>query len=295
MNFRKLLRGKSRPPDRAKRPLKSTEWTRQEPEAPPCPPGWEVGPPDFVGVGAQKAGTTWWFRLVSSHPRVHQDENQRPELHFFDRYHSEWPSEDGIERYHRLFPRPPGSLAGEKTPEYMADYWVPAMLREAAPDARLIVLLRDPIERYRSALTHGSLRDWPKERRTESDVFHRGLYVPQLQRLADHFDRSRILILQYERCIVDPAGELAKTFRFLGLEDHALTEDELRRPWHPTRVEKVDIVAQRQALLQRLYERDVQALSTVVPDLDVTLWPNFVHLAGPAGTRRTRDDSEVRG
>jgi len=54
------------------------------PEPPPPPPGFVTGPPDFVGVGAQKAGTTWWFRLIEAHPGVYHDPDQRPELHFFD-------------------------------------------------------------------------------------------------------------------------------------------------------------------------------------------------------------------
>ncbi|MBA2275475.1 MAG: sulfotransferase [Chloroflexi bacterium] len=274
---RRSLSGK-----RPKPATRSTAWILEEQPPPACPPGWSVGPPDFVVVGAQKAGTTWWFRLIAAHPQVHQDDEQRPELHFFDRYHSGWPTPDDIERYHRLFPRPPGSLTGEKTPEYMADYWVPEMLREAAPEARLIVLLRDPIERYRSAITHGSLRDWPKERRTESDSFHRGMYGPQLERLRDSFDPARILVLQYERCVIDPAGQLARTLRFLGLPHHELAEEELREPRNRTRVEKVDIPAPRLALLRRLYERDVQTVSDVVVDLDVSLWPNFAHLAAPA-------------
>ncbi len=278
MDLLKRLR-RGRRAARAKPTTRSTGWIHQEPEAPPCPPGWRTGPPDFVGVGAQKAGTTWWFRLIASHPDVHQDDNQRPELHFFDRYHSGWPTAEDIDRYHRLFPRPPGSLIGEKTPEYMADYWVPRMLHAAAPEARLIVLLRDPIERYRSARTHGSLRDWPKERRTEGDTFHRGLYVPQLQRLADCYDPARILTLQYERCVTDPAGQLSRTFRFLGLSDHVLAEEELREPRNRTRVDKVEISTERLALLQRLYEQDVRALRDIVPDLDESLWPNFAHLA----------------
>ncbi|MBA3795881.1 MAG: hypothetical protein H0X20_01485, partial [Chloroflexi bacterium] len=60
--------------------------TRRAEPAPP-PPGFVIGPPDFVGVGAQKAGTTWWFRLIEAHPGVYQSPDQRPELHFFDRFH----------------------------------------------------------------------------------------------------------------------------------------------------------------------------------------------------------------
>lgn len=264
---------------------RSTDWLDQEPDPPLCPSGWQTGPPGFVGVGAQKAGTTWWFRLITAHPDVYQAPGQRPELHFFDRFHDRWPSRQEIERYHRLFPRPPGGLAGEKTPGYMADYWVPPMLREAAPEARIIVLLRDPIERYKSARTHVSLSDWPDDRRTESDTFHKGLYVPQLQRLADAFSASQILTLQFERCVADPAAELKRTYRFLGLPEHSLPDAELRRPRNETRAEKVTVERERLATLQELYEREVQALRSVVPDLDLSLWPNFRHLATAAPTQ----------
>src|SRR5690606_28385229 len=51
----------------------------------PPPPNWTVGPPDFVGIGAQRSGTTWWYDLVSSHPRVvHRGDLK--ELHYFHRY-----------------------------------------------------------------------------------------------------------------------------------------------------------------------------------------------------------------
>ena len=42
--------------------------SRTCPEYPECPPGWRTGAPDFVIFGAQKSGTTWWFRLIEQHP-----------------------------------------------------------------------------------------------------------------------------------------------------------------------------------------------------------------------------------
>lgn len=259
-------------------------WVLHEHDLPACPPGWSTGPPDFVGVGAQKAGTTWWFRLVEAHPDVHQDPNQRPEIHFFDRLSSGWLTAADIERYHRFFPRPPGGTAGEKTPEYMADYWVPAMLREAAPEARIIALLRDPIERYRSARTHGARRNWPQERRTEADAFHMGLYAAQLRRIFGFFPRDQVLVLQYERCVQDPAAELARTYAFLGLAPHELSEADLERPRNVTKIEKVPLDPQRREVLISLYEEDVRELPDLVPDLDLSLWPNFRHMAAAAGT-----------
>ncbi|MEJ7753798.1 MAG: sulfotransferase [Candidatus Limnocylindrales bacterium] len=252
--------------------------TRRAEPAPP-PPGFVIGPPDFVGVGAQKAGTTWWFRLIEAHPGVYQSPDQRPELHFFDRFHEGWLTPADIERYHRHFPRPPGMITGEKTPEYLADHWVPRMLREAAPDCRIIVLLRDPIERYRSAHAHDDQRESLSGRRAENDMFQRGFYARQLERLHGSFAPERVLVLQYERCVAEPAAQLARTYQFLDLPPHAIADEELRLPRNRTRAEKADLPAQRRSLLRDEYEPDVRALRAIVPDLDLSLWPDFAHLA----------------
>jgi hypothetical protein len=257
-------------------------------DVPACPPGWRTGPPDFVGVGAQKAGTTWWFRLIEAHPVVQAIEGQRPELHFFDRWADGWPGPEDIERYHRYFPRPDGRLAGEKTPNYMACHWIPRMLREAAPGTRVIALLRDPIERYVSGRTHedralerrhGTQRDVANETRWVSDAFDKGLYARQLGWLHDAFPPEQVLVLQYERCVADPRGELARTYAFLGLEPWTPPEDELLRGRNVTRGEKVELPERRRQLLRHLYEPDVRELIRLVPDLDPELWPHFAGLA----------------
>ena len=127
--------------------------------------GWTVGPPHYVGVGAQKAGTSWWNRLIQSHPDVVNAGGQPKELHFFDRSW-EVPFDDAaVEAYRRHFPVPEGSVAGEWTPGYLIDFWTPELIRRAAPDARILVLLRDPIERFRSGLTHqiGDVAEAPSD------------------------------------------------------------------------------------------------------------------------------------
>src|SRR5271167_1629970 len=53
------------------------------PVAPPVPPGMRTGPPDFVGIGAAKSGTTWWFSLLVRHPEIHVEYDK--ELNYFDR------------------------------------------------------------------------------------------------------------------------------------------------------------------------------------------------------------------
>jgi hypothetical protein len=187
------------------------------PAYPDCPEGWRTGAPDFVIFGAQKSGTTWWFRLIEQHPGVVQPAHQRPELHFFDRLWAEWPADEAIERYHRYFPRPPGKLIGEKTPEYLSCPWAPPMVKLAAPEARAIVLLRDPVARYISGLSHydrggmveeedGLERAFGDRLRVVTDAISRGMYATQLEWLREAYSADRLLVLQYERCASDAAG-----------------------------------------------------------------------------------------
>jgi len=260
-------RGASRPGE--------SRWARQLPTPSPCPAGWDVGPPDFVGIGAQKAGTTWWFHLIATHPDVYQDPAQRPELHYWDHFSHRWPAAEDIAAYHRLFPRPPGKKSGEKTPDYLHDYWAVPMIKLAAPDARIIVLLRDPIERYRSAVAHGAGKGWTQDRLTENDIFNHGLYGSQLTRLYDTFDREQVLVLQYERCVRDAPGQLERTQRFLGLPSHEVERSELERRRNAAPAPKAEIEPARLSTLRRSYEREVSLTCALVPDLDLSLWPNF--------------------
>ena len=56
-------------------------------EDPEIPPGQVTGPPDVVGIGAQRAGTTWWWRgAIRSHPGFVRDVKPGKEIHFFDRF-----------------------------------------------------------------------------------------------------------------------------------------------------------------------------------------------------------------
>ena len=116
------------------------------------PRGWETGPPDFVGIGAQRSGTSWWFGQISRHPAVVAPSGK--ELHYFDRFwNAEFTATDG-DGYRALLPRPPGKTTGEWTPRYMYDPWTLPLLQLCAPTAKILVLLRDPWDRFISGLGH---------------------------------------------------------------------------------------------------------------------------------------------
>ncbi len=244
---------------------------------PPCPTGWRTGPPDFVGVGAQRSGTTRWFDLIVAHPRVAAPPATRKELHFFDRFHSSELSADDAGAYGEYFPRPPGLLTGEWSPSYMASPWAPAMLAAAAPQARLMVLLRDPVERYLSGLRRhqrvAAATGEPLDAMAPLDAFARGLYHAQLARLLERFPRSQVLILQYERCTAEPRAELRRTYEFLGLEATGFLP---ALDVHPNRQpDKPELAPEVRALLVEAYAEEVALLSRDYPEIDLGLWPNF--------------------
>jgi hypothetical protein len=247
---------------------------------PACPAGWRTGPPDFVGVGAQRSGTTRWFDLVVAHPEVAEPVATRKELHYFDRFHSAPFTEADAGAYGDYFPRPEGKLTGEWSPSYLSAPWVPAMLAAAAPDARLLVLLRDPVERHISGLQrHHRVADAsgePLDAMAPLDAFTRGRYHAQLVLLFKRFPRSQVLILQYERTTSEPRAELLRTYEFLGLNDPGLVPD---LDAHPNRqADKPELHPDARRALVEAYAEDVRMLAADCPEIDIGLWPNFVSL-----------------
>jgi len=243
--------------------------TRPKP-VPEVPPGWVVAPPDFVGVGAGRCGTSWWWRLLSQHPAVARP-NRYKEVHFFDHYLDV--TEVEPQSYHRYFPRPPGMLAGEWTPLYMYDFWTPPMLRMVAPDARLLVMLRDPVERYLSGLAFIRARGFPVNQAMLHYQYERSLYGQQFATLLAHFPREQVLVLQYERCAAEPLRELRRTCEFIGADATG---------WRPAQspaelvnqsaAEKPQLPAATQAALGAALRADAAVLGRLLPELDLSLW-----------------------
>jgi hypothetical protein len=235
------------------------------------PGSWRTAPPDFVGVGAQKAGTSWWCAAIEAHPGVRRVPGAPKECHYFDRLDPATFSQREVDRYHRLFPRPSGAISGEWTPGYMHQPHTPALLGQAVPDARLIAMLRDPIDRYRSALT---IADTERLRpgTVADEAFERGLYFRQLSRLLEHFDREQLLVLQYERCRAEPERELRRTFEFLGLGDVGFVPPLMGASVNVTRARKVTLPESEVAPLRERYRGDALALVAEFPEIDPGLW-----------------------
>ncbi len=202
--------------------------------------------PDLLVIGAMKSGTTSLWASLARHQQVHMA--ARKEVRFFDRDDrfargAGWCAEQfaGATGEHRA--------VGEATPSYSRwPQWldVPARAASVVPGARLLYILRDPVERARSHYLHLrgiGLEDLPfgravRERRTYVDT---GRYAMQLDRWLQHYPQDRVLLLTTEQLRDQPTATLAGVHAFLGLAGPALVA---MAPLHVTD----DAVRQRPAV-----------------------------------------------
>ncbi len=212
--------------------------------------------PDFVILGGMKCGTTSFCETLVQHPQIVAA--QFKEAHYFDHNYVH-----GLWCYRSVFPLAPYMLGkklltgrpvltGEATPYYLFHPHVPCRLHAVLPQAKLIALLRDPVERAYSHYRHNRLRkleslsfdealaaederlrgDRERLVRNElelSDNYRnysyvaRGIYVDQLAAYFALFPREQVLILKAENYFADPAQTIRQVLAFLGLGDELPT------------------------------------------------------------------------
>jgi hypothetical protein len=208
--------------------------------------------PDFLVIGAPKAGTTALHASLSEHPGLYMSAIKEPKFFLSDgppptkggpgdaltyREHV-WRRAD----YEALFaPAPPGTLRGESTPLYLYDRAAMNRIHDTLPQARLIVIVRDPVERAHSNWAHlwsaglEPVADFVRacgeeERRIAAgwaSFWHYtglGRYGEQLQYLFTLFPREQVLVLRYRRLVDEPAQALDRICAFLGVQTGVLTQ-----------------------------------------------------------------------
>jgi hypothetical protein len=228
----------------------------------------EVGAlPDFVIIGAQKGGTSFLYHLLTLHPLVEPAAHK--ELHFFDNPEL---FDHGAEWYRRCFPRLNSkdgqrSMTGEATPYYLFDPPVAKRMAQIVPQARLIALLRNPIDRayshYQMQVKRGTEPRTFEEaiEQQHSSYMSRGIYVDQLLRWFEFFGKEQMLILKSEDFFARPVETLKVVLTFLDLPDWQPEAPELQQRRHSgTYKQKLDpstrqrLEAYFEPYNQRLYE-----------------------------------------
>jgi hypothetical protein len=163
------------------------------------------------------------------------------------------------------------------------------LIRKAAPEARILVMLRDPVARYRSAMAwlRRFSEDWGAQGILAwvSDATWRGFYFQQLRRVFDFFPREQVLVLQFERCVREPIAEMERTWRFVGLEPPGSPPDRLFK--HKQAGQMIpELNSQVTEELAERYREDALHLAELCPEIDLSLWTS---VAGEKGARQATE------
>lgn len=212
--------------------------------------------PDFLIIGAQKAGTTALYAYLRWHPALGGPSWK--EVSYFDRHYRR-----GERWYRGQFPnrlrtglgrrRHGASLVGEASPSYLFHPAAPERVAALVPGVKLIALVRNPADRAlshyhhevslgRESLSFEDALEWEDER-TRGEVEKmladpayfslawwdftyraRGLYAEQLERWLAVFPREQLLVISTDDLSREPAETYARTLAFLGVAPHDLPE-----------------------------------------------------------------------
>jgi Sulfotransferase domain len=208
--------------------------------------------PDFLVVGGQRCGTTSMFKTLLEHPSVVGPPMHKG-IHFFDTvdyargldwYRGQFPLRATMER--RAKGAGGRAITGESSPYYGVHPLAASRIAAALPDVKLLLLIRDPVERAFSAHTHETARgyedqpfvkalDLESERTTgereriladpayesfslrHHAYTERGQYVEQVERLTGIFGKDRVHVVDADKVFVEPMPVMTEVFDHLGL------------------------------------------------------------------------------
>lgn len=179
--------------------------------------------PAWLGIGAQRSGTTWFTDLLTQHPEVGLGTNGKKEQQLLHKV-----ADGRVEaaEYLDLFPAD-GVRRGDWTPQYLRHASAPAATARLVPDAPILVLLRDPVERFRSAMRLAATRgkSWPYPVPITIQTWS-GFYADQLDAWAAAVGRDRMHVMVYENIRRDPQAAVDEVWRLIGVDPVPLAEVE---------------------------------------------------------------------
>ena len=175
---------------------------------------------DIIGIGAQKSATTWLYTCLSAHPQIRC--SSKEEMNYFDDSLS---YSKGIEWYHKHFEFGLWKTA-EYSPTYFYDQDVPERIYKYNPHAKLILSLRNPIDRafshYRHCLFSGYIPRgsgfWDTLENNPA-MTEQGRYATNLKRFLGYFDIRQIQIILYDDIKTAPQMVVEQLFKFLEIDD----------------------------------------------------------------------------
>jgi hypothetical protein len=197
--------------------------------------------PTYVGIGAQKCASTWLHRILAAHPQVCVPAVK--ELDFFSyRY------DHGYQWYEHWFAR--AALArGEVSPSYFHEPAVPGRVAQYLPHAKILLTLRDPVQRALSNHRHevrvGHVTgDLSFEAGLANNPMYveQGLYATHLRRWLCHFPREQLLVVTVDDIERDPLAVSRAVYAFIGV-DAGFEPSGFDERYNPSYVERSRVLA----------------------------------------------------
>jgi len=248
--------------------------------------------PTFLGIGAQKSGTTWLHEMLRLHPDVGMPEQK--ELHFWDR---EPTDAAAIAHYRSVFASLRGNARGEITPSYAI---LPperiALIHRELPGIRLLYILRNPVERAWSQARmelaryidgHGqppaNIGAWLEQQFRSEGSLMRGDYAVCLQNWQFHYGHGQLRVFIYEEAFATPRQFLQECATHLGVDPGYYTDipdttltDAIYPEQTILKLERVELPEEhklgKRRLLHDLYAPRIEALSRLLGRDLTALW-----------------------
>ncbi|MEG4073310.1 tetratricopeptide repeat protein [Microcoleus sp. Pol14C2] len=222
----------------------------------PVPQNWNLKPvkvPNFIIIGSQRCGTTSLYTYLAQHPQILTP--IKKEMDFFS-----WHFDRGIDWYLAHFPPMPSGeefVTGEASPSYFDSREAPERLYSLFPEAKLIVLLRNPVDRAISQFYRLSGLNWEArsldrvisdevERLNQNPEYiigeepgnylARGRYIEFIKNWLTFFPREQLLILKSEDFYAGAATTVKQVLEFLDLPEYQLSEYQNANPGSYQRV-----------------------------------------------------------
>jgi hypothetical protein len=174
---------------------------------------------NFIGIGAQKSGTSWVYACLYEHPEICAPIK---EIHFFSRPRYA----QGIAWYESHFKKcDTAKLCGEFSTSYLYSKEAPGRIFTQYPDAKLIAIVRNPVTRavsqFQNAIKAGEIAkntSFSEYSAGEKSVLDQGLYFEQLSRYVALFKKEQLLVLVYEDSKKNPEAFIKTIYEFLGVD-----------------------------------------------------------------------------
>lgn len=259
---------------------------------------------DFIGIGAQRCGTTTLAKTMSQHPQLCM--SQPKEVHYFNLGTSYSSKKTENKNYYKdlnwyekhFLHCGNNCLKGEFSPAYLLDEQAPERIYDLFPNVKLIVSLRNPVDRAYSQYRllkyygNGETRDFDVVVREEPEYIERGLYYRQLKRYFQYFDMEQIFVVFFEEFVARPNRVMQRLFSFLNVDETFILEKPVKKSNQARKTRSIHFMRFSELVTKLLVEMRLSPLVDSLKKMGVNKLVQKINSTDMASTdmkKETRD------